>query len=651
MTRLVLALAAVAAGGCELLPIFEPQSADCCGAPGVEERVACGACGLGVQVRVCGDDHRWRPATACADNPYDLDGDGFANDQCFQDQGADAACCGERDCDDGEARRYPDHGDVDGDERVDARCCTEAMAFERCDCDDDDPEIWNGRADRDRDGHTDTRCCLAGTPGCDDCDDSDPARWAGNADSDGDGHTDERCCLPDTPMCDDCDDRDPLRWRDHADLDGDGHVAESCGGDDCDDWHPRRWRGNADADGDGHVDDRCCLGLGELCDDCDDNDPRRWAGHADLDGDGFDPALCGGTDCDDACASCYPFAPRVTGDGLDHDCDGAIDDRQQLLCEVEALALVASLDTGDSRALAAVGDLAYVGSGDGLFEVALAAGGAATVRRSIDVGRVADVAVAGDLVYCATALGLVIVDRSTSPDLLVRSGPLPTGDSRGVEVRSDVAHVASFTGVHLVDASSPDDPVIFMTVAPQSFHDARDVALVPAASTETLAYDVCVTARAETGGWFEGIGRAKISYRHPLPGDDAPPRLSYELLEAFVEEGVGRLTYSQVGARAELYLSAGDGIDVLRPEHLVVTETLPLAGARGVFPAHTSSRRVLFAAGDGGLSLYDDAVGGSYQPVPGAVPWLEPSRDVLVHGDVVLVATDSGLRVLSLECE
>jgi len=46
----------------------------------------------------------------------------------------------------------------------------------------------------------------------------------------------------------------------------------------------------------------------------------------DRDGDGFRSAAAGGTDCDDGDPRIHPGAPEVCGDGVDNDCDGAVDD-------------------------------------------------------------------------------------------------------------------------------------------------------------------------------------------------------------------------------------------------------------------------------------------------------------------------------------
>ena len=46
----------------------------------------------------------------------------------------------------------------------------------------------------------------------------------------------------------------------------------------------------------------------------------------DQDGDGWDSADYGGEDCDDTNASASPGLEEVTGDGVDNDCDGEIDE-------------------------------------------------------------------------------------------------------------------------------------------------------------------------------------------------------------------------------------------------------------------------------------------------------------------------------------
>ena len=92
----------------------------------------------------------------------------------------------------------------------------------------------------------------------------------------------------------------------------------------------------ADVDGDG------LDSIGHGGTDCDDNDPDITLGetwYADTDGDGYGDADAGvvacdapdehiadSTDCDDTAPTINPDGTEVCGDGLDNDCDGAVDD-------------------------------------------------------------------------------------------------------------------------------------------------------------------------------------------------------------------------------------------------------------------------------------------------------------------------------------
>lgn len=97
-------------------------------------------------------------------------------------------------------------------------------------------------------------------------------------------------------------------------------------------------------------------------DDCLIYDPQRWTGHADGDADGHDHIRCGGDDCDDDCATCYPGTSPVCGEARDHDCDGIVDDLGQCVtCTPGSPYVVGRLSTL-IQFLFVVGDTVYGGS-------------------------------------------------------------------------------------------------------------------------------------------------------------------------------------------------------------------------------------------------------------------------------------------------
>ncbi len=229
---------------------------------------------------------------------------------CGDDGGGDGdmaagPCAADSDCDDAIF--------CNGLERCIEGSCTAGDAPCEGSCDEVSRECETGCVDRDGDGHEDIAC------GGDDCDDSDANRYPtnieicdpihdedcddttfGDRDQDGDGAIDAACC--NNGLCaDDCDDSDPMvrpgasEICDEADDDCDGTVDEDpVTVDWCVDMD-----GDLFGDPDGEVRMSCApiAGFSRTC-----------------------------TDCDDSRGAINPGARELTANGVDDDCDGAVDE-------------------------------------------------------------------------------------------------------------------------------------------------------------------------------------------------------------------------------------------------------------------------------------------------------------------------------------
>ena len=220
--------------------------------------------------------------------------------------GADEDCDG--DVDDNPVDADTWYGDADGDGYGDAgdsvQACSQpsGSVADSSDCDDGDAatnpgasEICNGEDD-DCDGLTDDD--DAGVLG--------GSAWYADADNDGYGSS-----AYSTVACD-----QPSGW-----------VADSS---DCDDTDDDAWPGNdercdgADNDCDGDVDEADAIDSGTWYTDAD-ADGYGSAGTATRACDQPSGSVPDGTDCDDSDAGSNPGAAELC-DGVDNDCDGAVDD-------------------------------------------------------------------------------------------------------------------------------------------------------------------------------------------------------------------------------------------------------------------------------------------------------------------------------------
>jgi len=156
----------------------------------------------------------------------------------------------------------------------------------------------------------------------------------------------------------------------------------------------------ADADGDGYGDavtvSTSCEqpeGMVEDATDCDDADPTTFPnaepgcdgldhdcdGFMDNDADGDDHAdeACGGDDCDDSDDNTYPLAPEVCEDGLVNDCLGSEAEATQQCWEDYELSRAQAKIIGDAERQEVGGALSGAGDvdGDGLADLLIGAGG------------------------------------------------------------------------------------------------------------------------------------------------------------------------------------------------------------------------------------------------------------------------------------
>ncbi|MES2642096.1 MAG: MopE-related protein [Myxococcota bacterium] len=261
---------------------------------------------------------------------------------------------GATDCDDTDATTFPgavetcDGDDDDCDGTVDEPDAADASSWYA-----DDDADGHGGADIVTTGCTAPVGTVASSTDCDDDDDArhpgaaeadcaDPVDYncdgsVGYADADGDGHA----------ACEECDDADPTMYAGYpwyADTDGDTYGDATASVDACD--TPVGFVANAtdcdDADGAVHpAATESCDTVGD--DDCDgDTNDRNATGctrwYWDDDGDGYgsttNACYCepeglltadNRDDCDDGDAATSPFAEEAWGNGVDDDCDDAID--------------------------------------------------------------------------------------------------------------------------------------------------------------------------------------------------------------------------------------------------------------------------------------------------------------------------------------
>jgi len=271
---------------------------------------------------------------------------------------------------------YPD-ADRDGhgsdSAAAEARCAgAVGYAADPNDCDDADPEVFEGQFEicDGKDNNCDDSC-EGEDPGCTDNIDEvqEHAPWFADVDEDGFGSSLGQPILSCIPIPgrrlsnNDCDDEDSavhpaaseacdaidndcnglrdfrIGLNDFEDDDTDGQADAACvGGDDCDDRDPTTGAGL----------DEICDRIDNDCDGAADEETVQTVWYLDEDGDGWgvgignalascDP-LPGRSsrfgDCADAENSRHPGA-REQCNGIDDDCDGAVDEQASFLCKLD----------------------------------------------------------------------------------------------------------------------------------------------------------------------------------------------------------------------------------------------------------------------------------------------------------------------------
>ncbi len=297
----------------------------------------------------------------------DADGDGYVATQAAGD-----------DCDDNDVNTHPgatefaDGRDNDCDGSIDENLSTtdddgDGYAESDGDCNDYDAATHPGAedvpydgVDQDCDGADLTDVDGDGYPGGlegTDCNDEDALTWPGAQEIPYDG-VDQDCDgadlddvdgdgTPGGPGGPDCDDGDPFAYPEASEVPYDG-IDQDCDGADLDDVDGDGFAASSteqgtdcnDADDTIHPDaDETCDGIDNNCDDIVDTDAvDRQTFYVDGDHDGFgDPGApveaCAETDtwipddrdCDDTDAYINPEA-QETCDGVDNDCDSAVDE-------------------------------------------------------------------------------------------------------------------------------------------------------------------------------------------------------------------------------------------------------------------------------------------------------------------------------------